>query len=140
MDNKRRFNLMWRWSVISAGLIALFWTIWALASHGHVPVVTALNLTDTTSLKLPFAISRWWDVAIGPIWSLLLIAIFTSQKLRKNKDWVLGLVSSLVFGLISGLIIGLISSLTFGLISGLIFGLAAVISHGRGIGRWLLAR
>lgn len=122
MIAKKRMELIWRWSLVTGGLIALFWAIWYLIA-GEVPVLTNLKMTEEWTLVLPFGISRWWDTLIGPIWSTLLILLFTSQRVRENEGLVglvFGLGYSLVFGLVFGLVCGLVYSLGFGLVYGLV--------------------
>jgi len=67
METARKHKLMIRWSLMTAGVIAIFWTIWYLVV-GNVPVVTSVGANH-----LCFGISRWWDILIGPIWSVTLI-------------------------------------------------------------------
>ena len=69
---ERKQKLMIRWSIVTGGLIALFWAIWYLAT-GEVPIVTSIKMTPNWNYVLPFGISRWWDILIGPIWSLIKI-------------------------------------------------------------------
>ncbi|HLD27367.1 MAG TPA: hypothetical protein VJB39_00770 [Patescibacteria group bacterium] len=122
----RTKQLMLRWSLVTGGLIALFWVIYYLIA-GSVPTVTSMKVTDT--LSLPFGISRWWDILIGPIWSIIIIYLFTKLK-GKDGDLVAALVAGLGFGLIFGLIFGLASGLAFGLAVSLAFGLAASLIFG----------
>ena len=122
MGRQRKINLMWRWSVLTAGLIALFWTIWYLTA-GSVPTISSIKMTPNWTPELPFGISRWWDVLIGPIWSVVLIFLFTNEKMKKTDDLVfslaLGMVFGLVFSLGFGLVFSLVVSLAFGLVVGL---------------------
>ena len=149
MEKERKRKLMWRWSLITAGLIALFWTMWYLIT-GQVPVMTSIKMTPELTWQLPFGISRWWDILIGPIWSFILISFFTNERITKNE----GLVFGLVFGLVAGLGFGLVFGLGFGLVFGLVFGLGAGLSFGlvafiewvlskrfwKSVGYWLIAK
>ena len=114
---------MWRWSLITAGLIALFWAIWYLAA-GSVPVVTSIKMTGNWTLELPFGVSRWWGILIGPIWSIALISLSTSEIIKKDEDLVIGLIVGLAVGLLFGLVVGLDADLVVGLGFGLVLGLA----------------
>jgi len=139
MNWKRRKKLMLRWSILTAVLIALFWTMYYLIV-GSVPVVSSIKMTPDSTLTLPFAISRWWDILLGPLFSCIFVLFFTSRRITKDKDLVginLGasLVVGLFFGLISGLLVvrqgvspdtGLVSSLALGLGVSLISGLLVV--------------
>lgn len=137
MERERKTKLMWCWSLLTAGLIALFWTIWYL-NVGSVPVFKSIKMTPNWTLELPFGISRWWDILIGPIWSVILIPLFINETIRKNKDFIDNLVFGLAFGLGFslgfGLFAGLDFSLVFGLGFGLFLGLVFSLSFGLGFG------
>jgi hypothetical protein len=127
MEWQRKKKLMFRWSLVSAGAIALFWGIWYLAT-GSVPEVKSIKMTPDWIITLPFGISRWWDVLMGPIW-----AIIITQSLDKIKDedaLAFGLIFGLIFGLVCGLASGLVCGLAFGLASGLAFGLVCSLAFG----------
>src|SRR3989338_8135811 len=139
MENERTFKLVVRWSFLSAVLIALFWTVWYVV-NGDVPVVTHIKITDEYNYLLPFRISRWWDILIGPIFSILVILLVTSKQIHDEEiafglifRLASGLVHGLIFRLASGLILlafGIVFVLAFGLASGLIlfaFGLVFVL-------------
>jgi len=98
MGNTRKIKLIVRWSLVTAGLIAFFWTIWYLVA-GNVPIVTSIKMTETWTIQLPFGISRWWDILIGPIWATAIILISTSERITKDEDFVIGLVAGLGAGL-----------------------------------------
>ncbi len=119
MEKARKRKLMFCWPLVTAGLIALFWAIWYLAV-GQVPTTTSIKMTDNWTSNLPFGISRWWDILIGPIWPICLIPLFTNEKIRKNKN--------LTFGLGLGLGLGLVLGLAFGLVFGLVLGLKWLFS------------
>ena len=135
MDFARRNKLIIRWSLVTAGLITLFWTGWYLV-NGSVPVVTSIQMTPNWTVALPFSISRWWDVPIGPIWSSILILFFTNKQVRKG-DLVIGLIFGLVSGLVSGLVfflvIGLVYGLAYGLVFFLVIGLISGMVHWAGL-------
>ncbi len=128
---------MWKWSLLTGGLIALFWLIWYFVA-GSVPVFQSVKIAPELTLDLPFGISRWWDVLMGPLWSVVLIFLLTgnffSPQEDDKEDLVFGLVSGLAFGLVSGLAFGLgfgmVSGLAFGLGFGLVAGLAIWLSFG----------
>lgn len=137
MEKQRKYALMWRWSLITGELIALFWAIWYLTT-GSVPMVTSIKMTPEWTWQLPFGISRWWDILIGPIWPIILISLFTNERITKDEE--------LVVGLAVGLVVGLVVGLPFGLVFSLPFGLAAFIkwvcskNFWKAIKNWLLAR
>lgn len=92
-----------RWSILTAGFIALFWTIWYLRI-GQVPIVNSIKITPDCTIQLPFGVSRWWDIL--PIWSIILISIFTnktfSEKIKKYPNLVGRLGMGLGFSLVIG--------------------------------------
>ena len=94
MEKERKIKLIVRWSIFTAGSIALFWFIWYLIT-GSVPTVTSIRITTVTSIiirpewtiQLPFGISRWWDILIGPIWFVFCIPILTKKEVAEEyKD------------------------------------------------------
>ncbi len=129
----RERKMALRCSIVTAGLIALFWAIWGLI-NGSVPVVTSIRMTENWTLVLPFGISRWWDILIGPIWSTAGVFLITNKRVKEDRHLILGLILGLVFGLILGLAyvlgFGLAGGLVFGLAGGLVFGLAGGLALG----------
>ena len=132
MESSRRNTLMLRWSLLSAAAIGLFWLIYYFIA-GEVPVVEEIQMTLEWTFVLPFGVSRWWDVAIGPIWSVMLVLIFTNENVKKD-DLVGGLVFGLVGGLVFGLGFGLVFGLGFGLVGGLVGGLVLGLVFGLVLG------
>ena len=120
---KKTKQLILRWSLVTGGLIALFWAIWYLITGG-VPVVTSIKISSNWTYVLPFGVSRWWDILIGIFWSTIIILLLTSKKLKGDEDRIV----SLIFGLVAGLIAGLGVSLGVGLIVGLVASLVAGLS------------
>jgi len=149
--------MMVRWSLITAGAIALFWAIWYLAT-GSVPVTTSIKVMPDWTIQLPFGISRWWDILIGPIWSIIFIWIFTNERIVDKgglvSDLAFILVVSLFFGLASGVPVSVVYGLAFGLVSFLTVCLASCLlanlpllikwicskNFWKAVGNWLLAK
>ncbi|PIR04874.1 MAG: hypothetical protein COV57_02130 [Candidatus Liptonbacteria bacterium CG11_big_fil_rev_8_21_14_0_20_35_14] len=141
MNKIRRNKLMFRWSLVTAILIALFWVIYYFII-GSVPVVTEIQIESFT-LLFPFGgISRWWDILIGPIYSVIIFyIIYNIDYLEKTdtsnlekpyiiitiNDYLLGLTMGLTIGLTIGLICSLIGGLIIGLIIGLICSLISIL-------------
>src|SRR3990167_3002219 len=145
MTPNRRNKLMFRWSLFSAGLIALFWLIWSM--FGEVPSVDKIKWMDNVSqpdtyIHLPFSISRWFDILFGPIYSALIVNfVYWAKNRDKSRydnlvtDFVIGLVVGLGFGLASGLVVGLGFVLGFGLaVGGLVVGLGFGLASGLVVG------
>jgi hypothetical protein len=131
---ERHVRAAMRIGFLATVLIATFWGIWSL--FGQVPELTALGPVWvivggkeiwTSTLPLPFAYSRWWDVILAPLvvifnWLVLLGAIKLHRWTRsetKNGAAVLLIVGAIIgFGwslimsplgvLICGLVIALI--------------------------------
>jgi hypothetical protein len=120
-----RYTLMFRWSVASTAAIALFWTGWYFI-NGPVPVVSEFQMSQKWVISFPFALSRWWDVLLGPISAVTVVSFFSSKyycDYKENLDTGLGV------GLGAGLGVGLAGGLVFGLTFGLAFGLAFGLKH-----------
>lgn len=85
MDRGRKWKLVWRWSLLTSALIALFWGIWYLA-NGSVPAHTVqFPLTNDLTVAFLYPVSRWWDVTIGPLWTTALILLVTSKKMSDKQ-------------------------------------------------------
>jgi len=78
---------------VTTGLIALFWAIWYSVA-GKVPIVASIRMNLDWTCVLPFNLSRWWDILIGPIWSIAGILLLTSQDLKEDKNLVVGQIRS----------------------------------------------
>ncbi len=127
MERERKQKLIVRWSLVTAGLTALFWAVWYLIA-GEVPVVTGIKMTENWTYVLPFGISRWWDVLVGPVGSTSIILLLTRKPDEEDKD----LGDGLVFGLVTGLSAILIVVVGVAIVSGsspeLVTGLIAILS------------
>jgi hypothetical protein len=121
--------MMVRFSIVSASLIAMFWGVWHMVM-GQVPEVDSIQITQTQTINLPFSISRWWDVLSGPIWSILLILLFTRKKIKTNRNdqftcaVVTGILAcltleSLSVGIGAGLTLGFFAIFLFSILFGL---------------------
>lgn len=124
-EKKVMLQRMWRWSLVSFIAIGLFWLFWYL-STGEVPVVREIQITKEWTLTLPFGISRWWDMLIGPIWSVSLATTLTTYKDRYITllIMVVGFAIGSFFGLPIWWFVEPIMALTIGLLSWLIIGIA----------------
>jgi len=125
-------DLTIRWSLLTGGLIALFWAGYYFFV-GSVPVVASIKMTDSWIYILPFGISRWWDILIGPIWSTIIILLVDSERFRRKEgDETIALAFGLIFTLLIGLLIGLTvgggEPLCNGLLIGLAGGLPAILA------------
>lgn len=136
---ERRKALMFRWSLIAGGIIALFWAIFRLAT-GYIPEATHIVLpiskvhADCNIWELPFGVSRWWDVFIGLLWPAIGVLFFGSRQINKIVDIYLeagaGIVYYLLFmlwmfSLMFGVCLGLPTALF-----GLSFFLALIVASG----------
>jgi hypothetical protein len=115
------------WSIITSGAIAIFWTIWYLIND-QVPITTSLEISESWTYFLPFGISRWWDILIGPLWLTPLILLcnnlLKSTQLRlKEKQGLTAEMMELSLMLVilaAGATIGLLLGICYGLIISLI--------------------
>ena len=104
METRRRIALVWRWSLVSGALIALFWSCWYLLVKS-VPCEVIPIYKSQIQSSLPF-IPRWFDILIGPIWSVTLVLMFTSKTGQND-------IGRMISGLITGLAIGTLLALFF---------------------------
>jgi len=131
-------KLMLKWSIVSSLLIASFWAV-SYFINGTVPTTTQIFWDDSGQIvwNLPFAISAWWDIILGPIFSILLVPIYSSSKKEKH-DYRSGLICSMIFGFGIGFPSGFLFSpniaLPFALAGGAVFGLIGKIRYGFGYG------
>lgn len=130
----REMKMVLRWSLVTAVLIALFWTVWYLAT-GSVPVVNEIKITTNRALALPFGVSRWWDVLIGPIWSAIFVFMFTHRRVKEEENLTIGIFTGLVYGLMCGILWGLSFGAFTGLVIGVVSGITVIIIFGL-IFRW----
>ena len=133
METIQRNRMLWRIPLVVAILFALFWGIWYLVA-GEIPNTTQIRWTEKTNIQLPFAMSRVWDIIFAPLWAMILILLFTNNRIRKDENLVFGLGAGLVFGLAFGLGVGLFAGLGAGLSAGLGVGLFAGLVFGLGAG------
>ena len=56
----------------SAVLILLFWGTVRWFSNIPIQEVTSIHIVGDFTVTLPFAVSRWWDAIIGPLYMLYL--------------------------------------------------------------------
>lgn len=122
MNTKRRIALIWRWSLLTAGLIAVFWLVWHLIT-GSVP-----NSEIFTVDGVPFKISRWWDVPTGAVVVALIVLMITNIATESDGSGNQGApADELRFWLAFGMFVGILGlalfTLTIGLASGLVLAL-----------------
>ena len=79
MEEIQKRRMLWRIPFVTMVVVALFWGVWWLIA-GDVPSVTSLKIMSGTSLTLPFAISRGWDILFAPAWALAIVAITLRLK------------------------------------------------------------
>lgn len=123
-----------RWSLVSAGAIALFWLIF-LYKNGYVPVVG-----DTPSSYWPFwffsGMSRWWDILIGPLWAfpLAFAATFlTKEGLDDDVNIAHGAVVGFVVGAVVGFVYGPTIGFNLSFMAGLMVGIVTSLVYDSGV-------
>ena len=140
MELERRITLSFRWALITTVITALFWTIWFLVTK-NVP-------SDS------HGVSRWWDILIVPIWTVIAIFSITDPEsthynpfsfifgfsiilctlLCLKEGFIAGLALAILVSLIIFLFIGLWRGITF------LFNKMAKKEFWCKIGRWLIAK
>lgn len=99
-------------AVTAAAVVASAWGIWYLFTQ-NVPDIVSYQLTpdhtpqgveqDPWILSLPFAVSRWWDVAFVALWAAALSLLVSSFRNGVVKD---DEISALLGGTVFPVIIG----------------------------------
>ena len=81
---KAQQKTIYRWSLVLTGVIFLFWTGYHFIA-GAVPVSESVQIFRW-EFSLPFAISRWWDLMLGPILATVyyLPRIFWKKEVLHN--------------------------------------------------------
>jgi len=128
MERETKHQILF-WSSLVSGLFAFALAYWNLFI-GEMPVVASIKILGTWTLPLPFAISRWWDIAIGPIWatiSVFLLRTDEKENGKENSSFFMYLFPFVVGGL--GIATGLFLVRSFGLIVGLIAGLVVALIY-----------
>lgn len=121
MNAKRERKIMLRISLISTIPIALLWVLYR-KFVGEVPEMTQMAFMPGLIWKLPFGISRWYDVLLGPFYVIFFIKLSTIKN--RDKDSMLHhLVCGLTPGLIFGLILGMFCGLFYGVYMAMLFGI-----------------
>ena len=130
---------MVRWSALSAALIALYWAVWYVIT-GEVPVVTTIELTKNWFITLPFAISHWYDILLGPIYTVMFFTAYKNRNAEDKKELLVQLSVGLVVGFIISSFLFSVSAhgpqmnletgfyMFFGALSGMAFGTSLGVS------------
>jgi len=111
LDVKRLRLQAFRWSVFSAALIGAYWAIRWLTGH-QVPLASAVF-----GIELPFTISRWWDIAAGPLMSgaicLTIWIIVTydidmpgDERFKGTRDWI-GMLGGMIIFVLGEMFVGI---------------------------------
>ncbi|MDD3774015.1 MAG: hypothetical protein PHW50_01920 [Patescibacteria group bacterium] len=144
----KNWKMIYRWSIFTSSLTALLWTIYYLIA-GNVPTVEIpINFNDPS---IVISVSRWWDILIGPICSIIIILIWAKRDELESNDYaelitffivLLGLIGiiwgagiSLIGLTIIGVIFVAISSII--IILSLLFIIIFLIINSK-LGKWLL--
>lgn len=113
--NQVAFLQAQRWSLVVSVGVFVFWTFNSLVL-GSKTTTDWIWFFSVPVFQLPFTFSRWFDIAIGPIWAFLLVFwpesndvefIFGHTKALIQTWTALGILvaglNGLVFGLLSGI-------------------------------------
>ena len=134
IDQAFKKKLIVRWSLVSAGLIAGFWLLWYVIV-GTVPNVSSISIGEDYIFELSFKISRWWDIAIGPLWSTVFVLFVSNKRIQQDEDLRFAFIVGLMAGAIAGMVFPLnfdaqlaaVLTVLFVCILGLVFGIAGGI-------------
>lgn len=134
----KRTKMVVRASLVGAGLIATFWGVYGMIL-GSIPEVTTVDFTKHTIIRLPFGVSRMWDVLLAPIFlGGGILTLFTKEcGLQKSfEDYrFVDVVSCIAFSFTAGLVISvgdlglaasIVIALVIGIVSFLVAGLATL--------------
>jgi hypothetical protein len=105
--SQRRWTLLF--ASISLVLIALFWAVY-YTFMGQVPRVNTIF-----AVKLPFELSRWWDVLLGPVYWILIMHLFSAKtRIRTiSDDYFLGgeivlTLAAMIIAVVDGFFTGMV--------------------------------
>lgn len=99
---RQRWSVIWRLSIVSAIIFALFWGIWKLTGN-PIPKISASLLPLPGP---PMGWSRFSDIPITPIWCAIMVVFLTFDWKYKKILRLIAIVS-LAFGIYCGLAFGL---------------------------------
>jgi hypothetical protein len=80
---RRRLKAAARSALLGSTIASLFWGLWWLAA-GSVPEITTIQVSKTSMIILPFAVSRGWDILSLGLWSGVLGLMATCLN---EMDW-----------------------------------------------------
>lgn len=112
MEYKRALAI--KGAVYSAAIITLGLTACQLI-FGHTPSMSRILIMDSWSVKLPFSVSAWWYVFMGPLYSMVLMKFFQSQLVTGNqrygllKKWTMN--KTLIFAFVLTFLLGVYGGL-----------------------------
>jgi len=101
MSFSRKLSIWFRVSICGSAAVLLFWTAWQL-SVGAVPIAHEPIFAS--------GVSRWWDAALIPPVTALLVVMFTGARRHSRTDHAFASASVLILGLFGGLLNGLTAS------------------------------
>lgn len=104
MEASRSRKMMLRLSLLTAAAIAAFWLTYYLF-YGFIPQEGRTCVTQ-------FSISRWWDILIGPIFSVISVQLARYQFRKESPTpfflavfIIISLCAFLSHGLVAGFVI-----------------------------------
>lgn len=108
---------------IMAVIMHGFFLVMVYKMFGRLPGESAITLTTNHVFDLPFTVSRWWDLLIGPVWAFPVTLIVTSgyfknRMARTNMTFTLvaWVVVSIVAGIYGGMHYGMFIGTTVALV------------------------
>ena len=109
----RRIALVIRWPLFATIMVALFWTIYWLAT-GTIPSADKVQLTDGLAIASPFSIPRIFDALFVGVSVAIFIILLTSRTLRESNEFGLSLAGVIIVGPVMGGMVALMVELISG--------------------------
>jgi len=131
-----RWSLVWRWSLITSLAIAGFWWV-SYLDTGYMAQAKLTACWLVPNLHHDWLVPRIWDWLLGPMFSVIFVAMFTGEKMKGvdghiPADKVILMIITFILGIIAGANgvnqLGPSNAVTFGFLAGLLAGI---------IGGWL---
>lgn len=131
-------KMLWRVPLFATALAASILGIWSLL--GDVPVITHIKMTRDWTSQLPFPVSRWWDVALVPVWAFLLTWRSLLAVPQEEHEGGNDLIAGIAFGFIAAVVVGRAFGLEAAICAFVFFGfLAGLVVDDWAIGAWVSA-
>jgi hypothetical protein len=85
LELKKAKRFLSIFAIIVSALIAFFWS-WYYLKYGMAPEIRDMRVLFADEkhclviFSLPFGISRWWDIFLGPLWAYFLLCVWKQYE------------------------------------------------------------